>query len=922
MKHRLMIPVLLGVSLQAAAQPAPYEHRYYDQGYQVFVETGDLERARQVVDNALYWRPDDPLWIERRARVAGWQGDLEASLAAWLRLAEQHGSEEGWRQILELAPLTFDDALALRAHRRLLAAHPTDPALIERVASEYERVGQAREGLAFLDRWSRRYPSRALFRALQRLAENTGQDSRAAGYYRAYMDRYGPEPEMAGRAAELTWLQGERLAAYRRLREDAGALGYQERLVRRQAVMATELGDWPAALDAYQRLAEAGDARPGDDFRYLALARYQAPDRVADIYDRLWRATGDPRLAIGRLAALRENGDRAALRRFFDGLGPDQRRTLEQLPAYLRARADYRLREGDPDGARRALRQALALADDTENRLAWLWLMIALNDDTELAASLARWEPVSRADPRYREVFAAANLALDRPEAALPYQRALLRAAPDDWRRRWILAQTLLAAGLEDRAWPILHRLWRDPPPTAVAAEDRGAYQEMRSALATRFESGDRQLRFQQRAWAATERADRADRAEWLAQWALAIDAPELARAWYRRQQAWRPGGLPPGSALALATLDSDYDQLRALRADRAGALTAGERLEVDNTLGRQRWAAAQLAEQQRWAPALADAHPQQETLLLPASRRVTLAGEQRRLGALELDQADLGQTLPMGDRWHWQWGLMERRFRSRDRARLRVDETSRRGTVALARDGNGLDARLQVGYADRFDRQDPEASLALAGDPGARWGWRLTYEWQAPADETSELLLAGTRSGAGLELDWQPASHWQNGLSLARRTYQDLDQRDLGEGWRVDAQSTWRPWRSRWSPGLRVRHTRAGYSGQRPLRLDADLFQPQAADALALPLDYHETEVALLLGQPDLHPRPHRLQAWSEIGLTDNSRFGTGFSGRVGVEGPLLGRDGWRLYGERALNVGGADEDGYRIGLEYEFYY
>lgn len=58
-----LAPLAVGVSISAVAQvPVPYEHRYYDDGYQVFVGNGNLPRAREVVENALYWRPADPMW--------------------------------------------------------------------------------------------------------------------------------------------------------------------------------------------------------------------------------------------------------------------------------------------------------------------------------------------------------------------------------------------------------------------------------------------------------------------------------------------------------------------------------------------------------------------------------------------------------------------------------------------------------------------------------------------------------------------------------------------------------------------------------------------------------------------------------------------------------------------------------------------
>ncbi|WP_370185619.1 tetratricopeptide repeat protein [Alloalcanivorax sp.] len=920
-----LAPLAVGVSISAVAQaPVPYEHRYYDDGYQVFVGNGNLPRAREVVENALYWRPADPVWLQRLAQVAGWQGDVELSLAAWLKLAESDNSDLAWQRVLELAPATFNNELALRARRRLLRNDPGNETLVALVAAEYERLGRPEEGIAFLDDWSERHPSPTVFEVLQRLAEQSGRDVQAIRYYRAFMDRYGPRPRMAWHAADLLWLRGERERAYQALRRDADGLSYDPNLTRRLAVMATELGDWPAALDDYQRLFAKGHASVGDGYRYLTLARYQAPERVASILRYLWQQSDDPRLAVSYLYALREDGDKRAMALFFEGLSEQERRAFYQDRGFLLVYADYLQWTGQPERARSVLRQALALAPgDVEVRMSWLWLLISLGDDSTLTGSLVRWHDQIAHDRRYLEVLAAAFMALDQPEQALRYEMVLLKGDPDNWRRLWAYSQALLAAGREDQAWPVLRRLWRNPPPAdTIDDRNRPLYNEMRSALVARFENGDTQLRFQQRQWAATKPAERAQRAEWLAQWSLGVNAPELARLWYLRQQQWRPEGLPPGSALALATLEGDRLAIRELRDQHGDRLTAGERLEADNTLGRKRLAAAQLAEQQRHAPEVADQHPQQESLLLPAEENLAVNLEHRRQGALDVNSAEVSQTQPLGDRWGLRFKAQQHRFSSNDDAILAVNEREQRFSVTARREGRRLDTSLSAGHRDIFDYQRPDLTLAFAGELGRAWRWKGAYEWQAPADESSELLLAGDRTGAALSLSWSPVSNWQNGVSVARYDYQDLEDRDLGQGTRVSAQSTWRPWLSRFSPGLRVRHTRASFSGQRPLSGEIGVMRPGAETLPAVPQSYRETELALLLGSPDVHLRPHRIQAWGELGVTDNSISGTGFNTRVGAEGPLLGRDAWRFYLERGLNTGGADEDSYRAGFDYRFYY
>ena len=58
---------------------------------------------------------------------------------------------------------------------------------------------------------------------------------------------------------DLAWLRGDRESAYRRLTDQVATLAYDPRLTRRLALMASDLGDWDAALAHLQRLTEAGD---------------------------------------------------------------------------------------------------------------------------------------------------------------------------------------------------------------------------------------------------------------------------------------------------------------------------------------------------------------------------------------------------------------------------------------------------------------------------------------------------------------------------------------------------------------------------------------------------------------------------------------------------------------------------------------
>ena len=366
----LPLPFLSGVAM--AEPPEPYVERHYDHSYEVFVAAGNLDRARQVVDNALYWRPEDIRWWQRLAQIAEWQGDSSTALKAWWKVAETTDDPQAWQQVRQRAPLSYDHQLTLRVYKELLELTPRDRDLLATVARQYELLGMPDKGLDFLAGWQRRYPGQAVLWEMQRLAWNQGNHKQAARYSRQYMERYGPERDMALSVSRYRWLNGQREQAYADLRADVESLPYDPDLVRRLAVMASELGQWQPAMAHYQTLLEQGDDTLADLYQYITLARYYDRDRVVALMERAWQRNGDPAFAMGALYQMPDAGRWQAIAHFLDGLGDAQRQQLQQDPGFLRFYANLLLRKGDTERAAQWLQRALELAPgDRETRIAW-----------------------------------------------------------------------------------------------------------------------------------------------------------------------------------------------------------------------------------------------------------------------------------------------------------------------------------------------------------------------------------------------------------------------------------------------------------------------------------------------------------------------------------------------------------------------
>lgn len=920
--------ILFGVLLlsgqtqaQAQSQPEPYVESYYNDSYQVFVGAGNLLRARQVIENALYWRPDDVRWWERLAQVARWQGDAQTSLNAWRKVAELSDSRQAWDEVMQLAPAIYNDELVLKAHQKSLRERPRDADLIDKIARQYELLGKPAEGVAFFRDWNRRYPSRAALRQMMMLSLNQGADLQAARYARDYMNRYGPQHDMALHASRIQWLHGERDKALDNLARDAQGLDYSPQITRQLAVMAAEQGRWDLAQQNYEQLIANDDDTIPDLYTYINLIRYRDRDEMVTLMSRAWRKLEDPALAVGVLYALQERGDNIGIEVFLNQLSAEQRAQLEQYPQFMQFQAAFQARNNRHDEARRSLQQALYLApDDRESRVSWLWLHVAAGNKEILRRSLRAWETDARRGSAYWEAYAAGYLALGDTDAALRYQTALLQRSPNDWSRQWQYAQTLIAAGRSDEAWPLLHHLWRNLP-AQVDSEQNGEYLYMMQALSQYFENGDASLNRANALARSSGQLEDGEKAEWLAQWSLLQTSQELALGWYlRKLQA--NGELQAGSALAYASLQSDDDAMARIREQYHSRLSVQERMDVAQQLEEPAEAAASFMALQDGAPELAGAHPMQEDLLLPFARSSQLTAGLQRIGALDIDEWAFTQYQPAGRYSQFSVQLNQRAFSSNDETLLIIDEDETRvgGSWRYRRARYQHD--LFVGQRTLLENSETMASLELSAALARDWsiGWK--YQWRMPADESSLLVIGGSRSGNQLGLDWFASSRWQSRIDVADYEYRDLNDQVLGDGSILNIETTWRPWLSRFSPGIRVIHTRADFTEKRLSMGEVRAFLPPGESAAAIPDDYYQTEAMLLLGSPDIHIRPHRLQGWAEIGYSENSLFDGGLNGRIGIEGPLIGRDAWKLLFERQLNTGGSNEDSYRAALEYRIYY
>jgi len=432
-----------------------------DTVFQAFVESGDLASAQKIAAQQVQRDPHSVLWVKRLAQVAEWNRNAPLALKSWLDYAQLSDDQVGWQNVLRLAPMLNDDEAYLSALVHQARATPNDLKLIDNVTATYERLGRPDEGLAFLRSLPRGTNADALDQRIGGLAERAGHDDQALAAYRAVQARHPNDADAALHTASVLYRAGDYRASLAALKQArAGAKDSDEDFWRNYAELARLLQRDDDANEAYKHLVAGGKATPEDlgemtyfydpypiDAGRVAELRYRRDHTVRALQDAIFYYTDAQ--AFDRIAAL------------LASLTPDERKAAEASPALLGVRSEYYRLTDRPLLALQDLKQAVELPNASSDlRAAYLWTLVDYGTDAELRAALNRWRGSVDQSAALWEPYAAAEMRLNRPVAALEYLRRQAAAMSRDplWLLTYADAQEM--AGRPDLAWTIRHKVW------------------------------------------------------------------------------------------------------------------------------------------------------------------------------------------------------------------------------------------------------------------------------------------------------------------------------------------------------------------------------------------------------------------------------------------------------------------------------
>ncbi|ORC49413.1 hypothetical protein B2G74_15480 [Burkholderia sp. A27] len=617
-----------------------------DTVFQAFVESGDLPNAQKIAAQQVQRDPRSALWVKRLAQVAEWNREPTLALKSWLEYAQVSNDPVGWRNVLRIAPMLNDDEAYLVALVHQARATPGDMKLVDSVTATYERLGHPDDGLAFLRSLPRGVNGTngandtngtngdAIDQRIGGLAERAGHDDQALAIYRAVQARHPNDATAALRTASVLYRQGDYRASLAALSAArAGAKDSDPIFWRNYAELARLLQRDGDANEAYRHLLASGAATHEDlgemtdfydpypiDAGRIAELRFHREHSARALRDALYYYLDAQ--ALDRIATLLAN------------LTPDERKTAEASPALLGVRAEYYRLIGRPQNALADLKRAVDLSGaGADVNAAYLWTLVDYGSDADVRAALKRWRGSAAQSSALWGPFAAAEMRLNRPVAALEYLRRQAGMMSRD--PLWLLtyADAQEQSGHAGLAWTIRKKVWLQlQSEQARLVEERGVSStpstSTRGRLARDAEAAA-DLRGR-RVTLSTEFAT-GDVSAALLDHLMSAHATPADLAQTRRTLIGNVKGLPGGAPMQGA----DLPQNARLRGAVAKDVAIAWALSHESNPLAKRWLAQQYAER----------------LSRPADARLTIALAENDVGEMErlLDQER--SRLPIYDR-------------------------------------------------------------------------------------------------------------------------------------------------------------------------------------------------------------------------------------------------------------------------------
>jgi predicted Zn-dependent protease len=789
----------------------------------------DMLLAKRFGRSLLALSPDDPALIARQVDIELAANDLPAALSLSMRLVALAPDVAHQIRLAQIAEWNDAQELALKQWTGLALRAPSSPAMARALLLAHGREDDS----LWLELIGKATRLRPLTADEQTALLAIGQRKKSSHLFDAYLQSY----LLHNQASPALWFAlaesqaevgdvGAALATLQRLpRELAGPVEsarLQARLLARAARFeeafdrlrpvrtlardndtnywtlfgdtAWELGRRAEAIPAY-RVAWSGDGAP-----------VQVAERLIDSYNtgsqhehavivarEAYRRFDEARwliLAIDSAA----RGERWNEMRELLNAAARKQTQFEQLEMYWLLSAHLANHDGDKAVARAAYHRALALNPaSVSTRVALLWFEVDSGERAPLSELLQQWQTDAIGNAAYWGPFATGMVRLQRADEALPWFQRQVQLRPNELAWSLAYADALTQAGRPEQAWRVRLEVYLRMRPQFRAAEQQGNFPPKldRLSYARLVREFEGNAAAQQVLLSMMKGGDdSASARELLVDSLLSQSKFDAARALLVRARVENVA-LPAWQYLAVAEDGNDRNGIEEILAAPASNLSAVDRIGALRKLGHNAQAlkVAESAAQQPENAADRALQEAIEQLRVEQSKRAGALAEQRQLGHLEIQQADLHASVPAGF-GRLSAHLAESRLSATtpDLAlRGIIKETDFSTTADLALDEGA--ARVTVGGNRRHDDSLLYGRYEWSRSLGKRVGMRMDLSFNGVSEESAALRVIGKKDklATGLTVNLSHSEYAR--LEVAAQRYSTRAGERLGSGYRVEGE-------------------------------------------------------------------------------------------------------------------------------------
>lgn len=829
----------------ASAASAPAANDLASTLYQAFLESNDLDNAAKVAADQVDRHPDRPEWRKRLAQVDEWRNQPAAALQAWLAYAHQTDDPIGWSNVQRIAPMLHDDASYVQALTHAADAAPDDFKLVDGVVAAYERLGRPEDALAFLKARMRGPRQEQMASRYALVSERAGHFDQALETWQALQTSHPDNVTYALHSANLLYRKTDFAGALRALKAaQPHATDHDALYWRTFGQLARLLQDDAAGNAAFRHLLAGGEATP-EDLAGMTFFYERQPLDAARTAELQYERDHSPRTLRDAVTAYLSAHAIERAGALFKRLTPEQRESAERDPEFLAARAEYERQSGQLDAALADLRRAIALPGASgDTRAAYLWMLVDAGSDADVRATLEHWRTRSLEDGSLWGPFAAGEMRLNRPVAALRYLRlqAVSRQRDPLWLLTYADAQDMaghpgIAVSVRRHVWLGLlaaeHRAAAERSSSATTPsgeplqlpapsdwESVSQLQGRRAVLAQTLADGDTSLRLLNSLTAPTradpvDQADQADESEHsllgevrgltpepsaadrreahrrlreavardvAVAWAISDERYEVAKRWLARRYARKLSGAQD-ERLTIALAEDDVQTVERLLDEHTAALPLYSRIDASTRIDREGNAQALAFDGLDGAPDNSELHSRLLDTSMFWDQSVDASVENYVEHPLDFVQQTLAANLKLSD--HYMIGA-----HTKQRLQRSADTTALINVPSIDRSADVFARRLTRHslYALALGRRDAAASfytLSAEATLGRNSPVSFTVSARRNAEVTEQqaLTVGGMKDDVIGGVTWQPNPRWTFAASLEADRFYSQARNFVGSG-------------------------------------------------------------------------------------------------------------------------------------------